>query len=238
MTEPFDSLLLLQEHDTHLDQLEHRRDTMPERTELADTIASTRALSATLAEVQARLDDVAKRQGDLEADVAASEARIVQIDKRLYSGEITAGRDLQAMTDEINSLKRRVSGLEDRVIEAMEEREPIDAEAAELTSQLDALVDKRAALEATIVASTAEIEAELVAERAERESIIGRVPADLLTKYEALRARLGGIGAARLEHGSCMGCHLSLPAIEVDRLKNLPSGELAFCDQCGRILVP
>ena len=37
--------------------------------------------------------------------------------------------------------------------------------------------------------------------------------------------------------GTCMGCHLQLPATEVDRLKRLEPDTLVFCDQCGRILV-
>jgi predicted nucleic acid-binding Zn-ribbon protein len=45
------------------------------------------------------------------------------------------------------------------------------------------------------------------------------------------------VGAARLEQGSCTGCHLKLPSTEVERLRKLDPDEVAFCDQCGRILV-
>ena len=60
---------------------------------------------------------------------------------------------------------------------------------------------------------------------------------ELLAEYERLRARLGGIGAARLEHGTCMGCRMKLPATELDRIKHQSPDELVHCDQCGRILV-
>lgn len=238
MTEPFDSLLSVQDHDTHIDQLVHRRDTLPERAELSEVEARAEETGAALVEAQQRLTDVEKRQSDLEADVEASEQRIEQIDKRMYSGEVTASRDLQAMTDEIASLKRRVSGLEDRVIEIMEEREPIAAEVAELDEQASALASRRWALVEAITSASAALEAEIEAERSVRAKAAASVPDDLLATYESLRTRLGGIGAARLEHGTCMGCRLALPATEVDRMKNLPPGELAYCDQCGRILVP
>lgn len=238
MTEPFDSLLEVQDHDTRLDQLRHRRDTLPERAELAEVEALGRDLGARVADARQRLADVDKRQTDLEADVKASEERIAQIDKRMYSGEVSASRDLQAMNDEITSLKRRVSGLEDRVLETMEEREPIAAEVAQAEQQLDELAGRRAALEEAIAAACGEIDAEIGGEEALRAAAAQRVPDDLLSTYQDLRVRLGGIGAARLEHGTCMGCRLALPATEVDRLKNLGSGELAHCDQCGRILVP
>lgn len=238
MSEPFDSLLSVQDHDTHIDQLSHRRDTLPERAELQEVDARAAEVGAALVAAQAQLAEIEKRQAALEADVAASESRIAQIDTRMYSGEVTASRDLQAMTDEISSLRRRVSGLEDRVIEAMEEREPVADMVADLDGQAAALAQRRAALREVIDATVAAIEAEIEAERAVRMAAAEAVPEDLLAAYEAIRARLGGIGAARLEHGTCMGCRLALPATEVDRLKNLGEGELAHCDQCGRILVP
>ena len=48
---------------------------------------------------------------------------------------------------------------------------------------------------------------------------------------------LGGVGAARLVGPSCTGCHLTLPAQELDRIRREPPDALVFCDQCGRILV-
>ena len=49
----------------------------------------------------------------------------------------------------------------------------------------------------------------------------------------ALRA-----GVARLVGSTCQGCHLTIPATEVDRIRRQPAGTLAFCDNCGAILVP
>ena len=36
---------------------------------------------------------------------------------------------------------------------------------------------------------------------------------------------------------SCSGCHLTLPATEIDRIKKAPPDAFFTCDQCGRILV-
>ena len=44
-------------------------------------------------------------------------------------------------------------------------------------------------------------------------------------------------GAARLVGGSCSGCHLVLPSMEVDRIRKAPPDAVITCDQCGRILV-
>ena len=55
--------------------------------------------------------------------------------------------------------------------------------------------------------------------------------------YERQRARLEGVAVARLVGGRCDGCHLTLPAVELDRIRHESAGTLEYCEQCGRILV-
>ena len=63
------------------------------------------------------------------------------------------------------------------------------------------------------------------------------LPDDLAERYEFLRSRLGGVGAARLVGDRCGGCHLNLPSVEIERIRRLPADEFATCPQCDRILV-
>lgn len=236
-TEPFATLLGVQERDTATDRLQHRKQTLPERAELAALEDRLAAVGAQMAEAAGRRDQVGRRQAELERELAASEARIVQIEKRMYSGEVTAMRDLQAMAAEVESLRGRVSSLEDLALAAMDEREPLDAEVDRLAVERDEFASQAEGLRQAIAEAETALDAEMVEEQREREALVARLPADLVATYDRLRARLGGVGVARLEHGSCMGCHLRLPAVEIERLKRLPPDALAFCDQCGRILV-
>ena len=64
------------------------------------------------------------------------------------------------------------------------------------------------------------------------------LPTALADRYETLRSRLKGTGAARLVGSRCDGCHLELSSVEVEKIRALPPGEIATCEQCGRILVP
>ncbi len=65
-----------------------------------------------------------------------------------------------------------------------------------------------------------------------------QLPDALANRYETLRTHLKGTGAARLIKNHCDGCHLELSSVEVERIRALPPGEVATCEQCGRILVP
>jgi predicted nucleic acid-binding Zn-ribbon protein len=230
-------LLDLQAHDTTADQHRHRRATLPERAQLKAATAAVAGIDQEIAGVATERDRLAREEKRIEDEVATIEAKAASEDKRLYSGTVTAAKELQAIQDEIESLHRRQSSLEDDALELMVEIEPLDEQLAALNARRDAADAEAATLRAAITTSEAEIDAALAAVEAERAVIADGVPPATLAEYESLRQRLGGIAVAKLEGGSCRGCHLQLSAVEVDRIKKLPRDEVVHCEECGRILV-
>ncbi len=102
----------------------------------------------------------------------------------------------------------------------------------------DALDKDAERLRAAIAATEVALDAEIAEETGPRvAAAVGTCDDDLLARYEQLRAKLGGTGAARLVGGSCSGCHLALPAMELDRVRKAPPDAVITCEQCGRILV-
>jgi predicted nucleic acid-binding Zn-ribbon protein len=101
-----------------------------------------------------------------------------------------------------------------------------DERAGEVERAAEALAAAEAALDAE--------EAELVPRRTQ---LVEGVAPDLLATYDRLRAHLGGVAVAPLEGGRCGGCHLTLPATELDALRHAPPGTVVRHEECGRILV-
>ena len=233
----YQDLLRLQEHDTVLDQLRHRRATLPELAELAALESALTGVDRELIDVTVQRDEVARRQKKFEDELAGVEAKVAEMNGRMYSGEVTIPRELQAMQADIDSLRRRCSALEDDVLEAMTEREPLDEQVAALLTARGGHDDGGGKLRVAIAEAQTSIDKELADVEAARADAAAAVPADLARRYEQLRAKLGGVGAARLVNGRCTGCHLTLPATEIDRIKREPPDSLITCDQCGRILV-
>jgi len=232
----WDALLAVQDHDTHADQLEHRRQTMPQRADLDAAMAELAKLEGRSAEVEASRHELARAQQRLEDEIASLNAKATEHDKLLYSGTISNPRELQALQDEIGLLKRRVGQLEDQELELMEQIEPLDADLAKLGEERAGLDDRASALRAEIAEAEVAIDDELAAVRAEREALLSDVEPELLAEYEQLRPRTGGIAIARLVGTSCGGCHLTLSAMEVDRIKKLPVDAPVHCEECGRLL--
>lgn len=236
-TADLEALLAVQDLDTLIDQHHRRRSGLQERAELAAIDARLGRVAERLAAAQARRDEVAGREEALEADLSVAETRRTEVNKRLYGGTVSATRDLQAMAAEVASLTARAAKLEEQAFEVMEEREPLDQEVAAIEQEREYLLGTRGEIEGRLAVAEADIDAEIERDTGLRAEAVAAVPPDLLATYQRLRARLGGVGAARLVGPSCTGCHLKLPAQELDRVRHLPPDAVVFCDQCGRILI-
>ena len=141
------------------------------------------------------------------------------------------------MAADVESLKKRASELEDGALALMEEREPLDAQVGALDEELAELEGRCRQVAERLASEEGEVDAVLAGLSLQRSQATGGVPPQLLATYERLRSRLGGVAVARLVGGRCDGCHLSLSAVELDRIRHLSVSSLQYCEQCGRILV-
>lgn len=235
---PLEALLEVQAHDTRLDQLRHQLAGLPERTQRDDAATAVGAVEGRIATVTAERDELARQQKRIDDEVELLKEKRTGFDQKLYGGTVSNPRELQDLQDEIDSLSRRITQLEDDELEVMEQVEPVDAQLGDLAAELEAA--RAALVEAEVRYATAasELEAAIAAEEEVRGTAVAPVPADLLAQYERLRSGLGGVGIARLVGSQCGGCHLGLSAMEVARIRKLPAGEIVHCEECGRILVP
>src|SRR5262249_5973652 len=159
-------------------------------------------------------------------------------DKRLYSGTVASPRELQALQADIEMLRKQRSQIEDRELEMMEAREALDTQLASLDERAAELGAETVRLQAIIAAAEQEIDAELAEEDAAWKESAASVPDALMADYQRRRAQNRGAGAARLVGTTCGACHLSIPSTEAERIRRAGGAEVAYCDNCGAILVP
>ncbi|MGO8823632.1 MAG: zinc ribbon domain-containing protein [Acidimicrobiales bacterium] len=238
MTDALARLLTVQDLDTSIIQLQHRHDALAETTGLAAVEAELAGLDRERAEVAARRAALAATQKDLEEQIAGISGRRGAIERRMYAATSSSGRDLQAMNDEVRHLTERRAELEELELVAMLEQDGVDAELAVLRERMAPLEARAEELRAQVAHDQDDIRAELAAAVTSRATEAAELPTALSDRYETLRARLKGTGAARLVRNHCDGCHLELSSVEVEKIRSLPPGEAATCEQCGRILVP
>ncbi len=238
MSDDLAHLLAVQDLDTSITQLEHRRATLVESSGLAAVEKELAALQAERAEAAARRAVLTATQKDLEEQIARISERRSVIEKRMYAATSSSGRDLQAMNEEVRHLTDRGAELEELELVAMLEQDPVDAELAGLDARAVPLGAQAEELRRRVAEGQAEIDAALGEAVGAREAEATLLPTALADRYERLRGRLKGTGAARLVGSHCDGCHLELSSVEVEKIRALPPGEVATCEQCGRLLVP
>jgi predicted nucleic acid-binding Zn-ribbon protein len=231
-------LLALQERDLTLDRLRHQRATLPERARLAGLSEQVDGLAATRETRRAERDEMSEEERHLADEVQRLTEQAAAAERRLYSGEVASPRELQALQADVEQLKRRQRTIEDRELTVMEQREPLDAELASLDTAAGEAESDAERVRTELGQREGELDAEIAGEQAARDELARGIEAGLLSDYERRRARANGVGVARLVGSTCQGCHLSIPATEVDRIRRHGGGGVASCDNCGCILVP
>ncbi|MGW1195102.1 zinc ribbon domain-containing protein [Streptomyces sp. NPDC002536] len=230
-------LLDLQALDTRLNQLAHKRKSLPEHAEiqaLEGDLAQHRDL---LVAAQTQESDTAREQAKAEQDVDQVRQRAARDQQRLDSGAGMSPKDLENLQHEVASLAKRQGDLEDVVLEVMERREAAQERVKELTGRVESVQAKVNDAAARRDAATAAIDAEVATVTKERELVAGTIPDALLKLYDKLRVQQGGIGAARLYQRRCEGCQLELNITEVNEVRAAAADEVVRCENCRRILV-
>jgi predicted nucleic acid-binding Zn-ribbon protein len=153
------------------------------------------------------------------------------------SGQITNPKDLERMQQELVSLERRITTLEDEELEVMERLEAAQMELDRATSELAQTDHRLAELAASRDNKLAALDEELASVAAERGPAAEGLPADLVALYDRLRDQKGGVGAAALRARECGGCRLTIDNAEMAVIRAAAEDEVVRCEECQRILV-
>ncbi|WP_112470439.1 zinc ribbon domain-containing protein [Streptomyces triticisoli] len=202
-------LLDVQGLDVRLQQLAHKRKSLPAHAEIESLSKDLSQLRALLVAAQTEESDCAREQTKAEQDVDQVRA----------------------------SLAKRQGDLEDVVLEVMERRESAQERVTELTGRVASVQAKIDDATARRDAALEEIDGEVASVTKEREVIAAAVPADLLKLYEKLREQHGGIGAAKLYQRTCQGCRQELAITELNEVRAAAPDTVVRCENCRRILV-
>ena len=229
-------MLDLQALDTRLDQIAHRKATLPELAQLKTLDTELSACSDDLVRAQTALGDVQREIVKADTDVQLVRERSLRNQKRMDAGQGTA-KDLQALQHEVDSLARRQSALEDIELEVMERAEGLGADVSRLEAECAELTARADDLRAVSDKALGELDAEVEQIGRSRADVVAGVGDDLVALYEKIRASSGGIGAAVLRQRRCEGCNLELNQVDMNRFTAAAEDEVLRCEECRRILV-
>ena len=231
------ALLDLQALDVETRQLNHRRAALEQRAKLDDALAEQARRQGEIDTVAAARLEVSNRQKKAEAEAQMVSDKADVDESKLYGGEVTGLKDLEALQHEIAMLRERQGSFEDVALEAMMEAEELQERVAALERARTSIDEVITGLRREIAEAEAEIDAQLADVAAKRVEVAAAVAPELVAEYERREPAFGASTVVRFDGSNCTGCPSSMPAMEVDRIKHLDGDVPVDCQECGRIVL-
>lgn len=227
--------LALQDIDTALDVITHKRPRLPE-------VVAHQQAKASLTELQSHVAAAQQRVELAQAAIEAAEHASADLTKKRARLEaqlktVIAPREAEALMHEIATINGHRGELDDQELAALDAQAEGEAALAELSDALPVQEAVVAAAAAELESVLAAVDAEVDQLRQRRATVVQDLGAESNALYERVRKQFGGVGVARLEGSHCSGCHMDLSPRELDVVKAVPADTLAECPQCGRIIV-
>jgi predicted nucleic acid-binding Zn-ribbon protein len=230
------SILDIARFDQQANSLRHKAANLPELAELASTtIKSNNARDLRIA-AETELNDVKRELLRAEGDVEQIVSRITRDEARLISGSATP-KELEQLQHEVGTLGARRAELEEVELEIMMRVDAINERITTLKAEEAEHAAVIADLEIRKENALTVIHRDLDAIAKDRAETVQGIDKALVDLYEKIRETTGGAGAAALSAGSCMGCNLSVNAVEIKRMSDLAEDEVVRCEECRCILV-
>ena len=231
MKQNFQHLWALQQLDSELRTLSDKLTQIPGR--VSGLKAAAAAIKTELDQAKVAIIEHKKQYKLSEVELKATEEKVTGYSVQLYSAK--TNEQYKAFLREIETQKKLKNGIEDRMIMLMEETEALDRKVKEnekKSAELDAETVRKVQM---LEDEQKELETAIAIRREQRETTAAAVPADLLKRYERVRASKGGIAVSTVRKERCSGCMSPIPAqriLEVER-----QDHLYLCEACGRILI-
>lgn len=173
---------------------------------------------------------------DTELAQKALEDKRKAVETKLYSGKVTAPKELQGMSDEVEMLVRQRDRLDEKLITLLGELEAARVQEAGTKKALAAATSAfRAKLNAYKEASEI-MQGQARELTVQRNKAAKEVDATLLKRYDTLRASKNGLAiVAIVEANACGGCKLGLPSSIISDVR--AGKNIVYCDNCRRMLI-
>ena len=199
-----------------------------------------RKTAAEIKVLEARLDESPARklhseQTDLELKQKTFQEKIAKFEKDLYGGKVVNPREVEAIQKEIGILKRNREALDERILEIWEELPPAKAQSEQMEKALAQRKQLLAQEHKAALDAKSQLEAEFKQKSADRPKVAAEIPPTMLSRYESIRQKHGGIGMGEVDvkKRSCGSCGTSLPVRTIEALKE---DKVVACESCHRIL--
>jgi uncharacterized protein len=229
------SLLELSQLDAELSRIAHRATHLPQQEAYERMRAEHSAASDRQGAVQIVLEDLDAQVSRLELEIETVRQREDR-DRSLLKSGATDAKQLSDLQNELETLLRRQTSLEDSLLDVMERREELQTQLDAEQGAVEALQSELASAQQALDAALAEIDQARQEHSSRRDTLTATLDPALSALYERQRAG-GGPGAGPLLGHRCGACRIEIGRGELSRISAAAEDELVRCPECGAILL-
>jgi len=178
------------------------------------------------------LRQLTSRQKDLELQSQELDAKLKNVNEKLYSGRVTNPKELTNLQQEADLLGTKAARVDEETIAVMEQTEKASDACKQSQHTLKEEEDSSRIEQKKLKEEIEDMLQKLGLLKQRHAQMSGEIPPQVLQQYERIKMQKG-IAVARVSHGSCGGCRINLSTSQLQRVRNEP---LERCANCGRIL--
>jgi predicted nucleic acid-binding Zn-ribbon protein len=230
MKDMIKSLLSIQDRDLEMDRLRSELSSIPKKIAKLKTDIQSNKTALEDAKKEVIQLQMLKKQKEL--DLEGQEASI-----RKHSTELNAVKTneaYRALLGEIDKAKQETSGLEDQILQIMEQidqagrvwKEKESGSKAQESGLLKEITD--------LEARQQELQQALAAKESEREQALSSLSKSLADQYNKLRNGKRGAALVPILKEQCSGCHMKVSQNLINEVRR--GQKLVTCESCSRIV--
>ena len=203
--------------------------------DLKNRAEELREAETALEGLQKTRHDLESQRKKLEDEISLKNEKIKKNEQKLSSGTITSSKEIISLNEEIESIKKINTELENNMLEIMIKIDDIDEE-------IKAQKEKKEKIEAYVKKLSDEIDEKIAAEekvlnkyKDKKQEVASRIPEAQTDKFNEVAEKRGGVAIGILKEKLCLACNMEMSMMEA---MNMSSDDLIYrCPNCKRMLI-
>ena len=230
MNSQLQRLIELQNTDSEITELERGKAAIPKQIESGKS--DLKEKQEELKQAEGVLAELQKKRKELEMEVATENDHIAKTKSKLPA--VKTNKEYTAILTEVDAVKEKISVLEDKELELMEELEEKEKGIPAFKAECKEEEENFNAYKAKKEAETMRTEEELEVLRVRRHAAAGGIEEKLLGQYNKVFKARDSLAVVTIKENICQGCHSQILPQQVIDVKKGES--INQCEQCSRIL--
>ena len=230
MNEDLKNLRTLQNIDSEIDSIE--RDKLLHEEKITDLEEKSNKYKKRVEESASELKELESKRKKKERELETEDENIKKSEEK--SMQVKTNEEYQASLKEIETRKKNLTFIEDKIIEAIESveekkkaNEEVEREAANIKKEYENFKKET-------VNQLNEFNGKITEKKKEKEDILSKMPENIVTKYKELKYNREGKVIVPIKDLVCQGCYMSIMPQMYYELKK--GEKVETCPSCLRFI--